>query len=210
MSMLRRTGQLFVISAPSGVGKTTLVRSLLRELPDLKFSVSSTTRLPRQGEIDGKDYHFVTRELFLAGIEARRFLEWAHVHGEYYGTDRQKPDSWLMTGSDVLLDIDVQGARQVRCIYPSAHNIFILPPSLGALEQRLQARGTEPPEKIAARLTAARSELQESPWYDFIVVNDVVEQALADLIAIVRALRCHRAVQAHRLRAVLDFHTPPS
>jgi guanylate kinase len=208
--MLRRTGQLFVISAPSGVGKTTLVRSLLRELPELKFSVSSTTRLPRQGEVDGKDYHFMTREVFLAGIEAGRFLEWARVHGEYYGTDRQKLGSWLMAGSDVLLDIDVQGARQVRCIYPSAHNIFILPPSLTAIEQRLQARGTESPDKVAARLTAARSELQEAPWYDFIVVNDVLEQAIADLIAIVRALRCHRVVQAHRLKAILDFHTAPS
>jgi guanylate kinase len=210
MSMLRRTGQLFVISAPSGVGKTTLVRSLLRELPELKFSVSSTTRLPRQGEFDGKDYHFLSSEVFLAGIEAGRFLEWARVHGEYYGTDRQKLDNWLMAGSDVLLDIDVQGARQVRCIYPSAHNIFILPPSLTALEQRLQARGTESPDKVAARLIAARSELLEAPWYDFIVVNDVLEEAVADLIAVVRALRCHRAVQADRLKAILDFHAAPS
>jgi len=208
--MLRRTGQLFVISAPSGVGKTTLVRSLLRELPELRFSVSSTTRPPRQGEVDGKDYHFMTREVFLAGIKAGRFLEWAEVHGEYYGTDRQKLDNWLMAGSDVLLDIDVQGARQVRCICPSAHNIFILPPSLAALEQRLQARGTEPPEKIAARLTAAGKELQEAPWYDFIVVNDVLEEAVADLMAIVRSLRCRRAVQGHRLRAILNFHTAPS
>jgi guanylate kinase len=208
--MPRRTGQLFVISAPSGVGKTTLIRSLLLELPDLKFSVSSTTRPPRHGEVDGKDYHFLTREVFLAGIGAGCFLEWAQVHGEHYGTDGQELNKWLMAGSDVLLDIDVQGARQVRCVYPSSQNIFVLPPSLTVLEQRLQLRGTEPPEKIAARLTAARRELQEAPWYDFIVVNDVLEQAVADLIAIVRALRCRRAVQAERLRAILDFHiTPP-
>jgi guanylate kinase len=206
MSMPRRTGQLFVISAPSGVGKTTLVRSLLQELPELRFSVSSTTRPPRQGEVDGEDYHFMTREVFLAGIKAGRFLEWAQVHGECYGTDGQKLNDWLVAGSDVLLDIDVQGARQVRCIYPSAHNIFILPPSLTVLEQRLQSRGTEPPEKIAARLNAARKELQEAPWYDFIVVNDVLEQAVADLIAIVRAHRCRQVVQADRLRAILDFH----
>jgi guanylate kinase len=208
--MLRRTGQLFVISAPSGVGKTTLVRSLLRELPELSFSVSSTTRHPRSGEVDGRDYHFMTREVFLAGIRARRFLEWAQVHGEYYGTDRQKLDDWLAAGSDVLMDIDVQGARQVRCIHPSAHNIFILPPSLTVLEQRLRARGTEPPEKVASRMTAARRELQDAPWYDFIVVNNVLEEAVVDLIAIIRALRCRRDAQADRLRAILDFYTTPS
>jgi guanylate kinase len=210
MPALHRTGQLFVISAPSGVGKTTLVRLLLQELPELRFSVSSTTRPPRPGEADGSDYHFIVKEVFLEGIEAGHFLEWAQVHGEYYGTDRRKVDEWLSAGKDVLLDIDVQGARQVRCVFPAACNIFILPPSWGLLEQRLQARGTESPAQMAVRLTAARREMQEAPWYDFVVVNDILEAAVADLAAIIRAAQCRQPVQADRLRAILDFHPPPS
>jgi guanylate kinase len=149
----------------------------------------------------------MTRGGFLAGIQAGRFLEWAQVHGEYYGTDKYQLDEWLTTGEDVLLDIDVQGARQVRCFYSLAHYIFILPPSFGALEQRLQTRGTESPKQIAARLTAAGKEVQEAPWYDFIVVNDVLEEAAADLLAIIRSTRCRWIAQADRLRALLDFHT---
>jgi guanylate kinase len=119
-------------------------------------------------------------------------------------------DNWFAAGSDVLLDIDVQGARQVRCAHPSAHNIFILPPSLNVLELRLKARGTEPPEKVAARMTAARRELQDAPWYDFIVVNDVLEEAVVNLVAIIRALRCRRDAQLDMLKAIIDFQTPPS
>lgn len=208
MPILGLEGQLFVISAPSGVGKTTLVQSLLRELPELRFSISCTTRPPRPEERDGKDYHFITREAFLEGIQAGRFLEWAQVHGAFYGTDRLKLDAWLAAGDDVLLDIDVQGARQVRCFYPLAHHIFILPPSLEVLEQRLRTRDTESPEQIAARLAAARIELQEAPWYDFLVVNDVLDRAAADLIAIIRAARCGRMAQAHRLKALLDLDPP--
>jgi guanylate kinase len=209
MAQSNRSGQLFVISAPSGVGKTTLVRLLLRELPELRFSVSCTTRPPRPEEVDGREYHFMAREVFQAGIEAGRFLEWARVHGEYYGTDGLKVDDWLTAGKDVLLDIDVQGARQIRCVYPLAHCIFLLPPSFDALEQRLRARGTESPEHMALRLTAAGREMQEAPWYDFIVVNDVLEEAATELIAILRAAHCLRMAQAERLRAVLDFHPPP-
>ncbi len=210
MPILSRTGQLFVISAPSGVGKTTLVRLLLQELPELRFSVSCTTRPPRPGETDGKDYHFLDRAAFLAGIQEGRFLEWAQVHGEYYGTDRLILEAWLEAGKDVLLDIDVQGARQVRCLFPLAHTLFILPPSWEVLEQRLQARGTEAQEQIAARLSAAHREVQEAPWYDFIVVNDLLETAVADLVAIIRAARCQRMVQGERLRALLYFPAPPS
>jgi guanylate kinase len=210
MPTLDRTGQLFVISAPSGVGKTTLVRLLLQELPELAFSVSCTTRPPRYGEIDGRDYHFMTREAFRIGIEAGHFLEWAQVHGEYYGTDRRPLDQWLRAGQDVLLDIDVQGARQVRCCYPRACTIFILPPALDVLEQRLRERGTESPEQLVLRLSAAGREMQESPWYDFIVVNDVLEAAAADLVAIIRAARCRRFARGDRLRAILDFRPPPS
>jgi guanylate kinase len=210
MPDLNRTGQLFVISAPSGVGKTTLVRLLLQELPEVRFSVSCTTRPPRPGETDGSDYHFMTREVFLAAVGAGHFLEWAQVHGEYYGTDRRKLAEWLTAGKDVLLDIDVQGARQVRCCSSLVQYIFVLPPSFGALEQRLRARGTEAAGQMAMRLNAAAREMQEAPWYDFIVVNDTLERAVADLAAIIRAARCRRLFQADRLKNILDFHPPQS
>lgn len=196
-------GQLFVVSAPSGVGKTTIIRPVLENRPDLRFSVSCTTRSPRPGEVPGKDYHFLTREEFVAGIQAGRFLEWAEVHGKFYGTDGERIDRWLKSGDDVLLDIDVQGARQVRSVFPSAHTIFILPPSMDVLEERLRGRGTESPEQLTRRLAAARVEIQQFPWYDFVIVNDVLEEAIADLNAILRACRCDRAVQAPRLRSFL-------
>lgn len=193
-----------MISAPSGVGKTTLIRSLLRELPSLRFSVSSTTRPPRPEESDGKDYHFISREAFQAGIEANRFLEWAQVHGEYYGTDRERLEAWLTAGDDVLLDIDVQGARQVRQRYPQAHLIFILPPAWDVLAERLRARGTESPQQLAARLNAAYSEVREASRYDYLVINDVLQTAAADLAGIIRAARCRQQARARHLNALLD------
>lgn len=196
-------GQLYVISAPSGVGKTTLIQPILMEWPELRFSVSWTTRLPRSGELSGKHYHFKTRQEFLGGIQKGRFLEWAEVHGEYYGTDGEQIEEWLAAGKDVLLDIDFQGARLVRCVYPSTRTIFILPPSLTILRERLQNRGTESPEQLARRLDFAYSEIQEAPWYDYVVVNDVLEEALADLKAIIRACRCELAHQAPKLKALL-------
>lgn len=208
MSSPSLTGQLFVISAPSGVGKTTLVRSLLQELTTLRFSVSSTTRPPRPEEIDGRDYHFITREAFQTGIEANRFLEWAQVHGEYYGTDRDKLDEWLTAGDDVLLDIDVQGARQVRRLFPLAHLIFILPPAWDVLAQRLRARGTETPQQLTARLNAAYTEVKEARGYDYLVINDVLQAAAADLAGIIRAVRCRQKVQARHLKALLDAGPP--
>jgi len=196
-------GQLFVISAPSGVGKTTLILPVLSQRPELRFSVSWTTRPPRPGEIPGAHYHFKSRREFLAGIETGRFLEWAEVHGEYYGTDGEQIEEWLAAGNDVLLDIDFQGARLVRCAYPSTRTIFILPPSLQALSERLRNRGTESPEQLAGRLAAARREIEEAPWYDYVVINDVLEEALTDLKAIFRACRCERAFQAPKLKTFL-------
>ena len=196
-------GQLFVVSAPSGVGKTTIIRSILSNRSDLRFSVSCTTRAPRPNEVAGKDYHFLTREEFIGGIRAGRFLEWAEVHGMFYGTDGDRIERWLKAGDDVLLDIDVQGARQVRSVYPSCRTIFILPPSLEVLEERLKGRGTESPEQVAKRLTAAQVEIQQFPWYDYIIVNDVLDEAIADLNAILRAARCDRAVTAPRVASFL-------
>ena len=202
-------GQLFVVSAPSGVGKTTIIRSVRAKWPDLEFSVSSTTRPPRTGETPGHDYHFISRDEFLQGLKAERFLEWARVHGEYYGTDRQQIEAWLAAGRDVLLDIDVQGTRQVRSIYPHAQTIFILPPSMDVLEQRLRARGTESPEQLARRLANAKNEVQEASCYDFLIVNDALEEAVADLEAVLRACHCLRAFQARRLKPFLFPMTFP-
>lgn len=194
-------GQLFVVSAPSGVGKTTLIRALCESWPELRFSVSCTTRPARAGEIPGRDYRFLSREEFLAGIDAGGFLEWAQVHGEYYGTDGRPVEDWLAAGDDVLLDIDVQGARQVRCTFPRANTIFILPPSLETLRERLQHRGTETPEQLSRRLAAAHKEIQEAPWYEYIIVNDTLPEAVADLNAVLRACHCRNHYQAPRLRA---------
>ncbi len=183
-------GDLFVVSAPSGAGKTTLCRRLLAELPDLSFSVSYTTRPPRHGEMDGVAYHFVTRERFLAMREAGEFFEWAEVHGNFYGTGKGEVTSRISQGEDVLLDIDVQGARRIREIFPEAVTIFVLPPSWEALEKRLGGRGTEDREVLALRLTNARTELDAAHEYDYLVVNDEIDRALADLVGIVRARRC--------------------
>jgi guanylate kinase len=197
------TGQLFVVSAPSGVGKTTIIRAVLTRLPGLHYSISCTTRQPRTGEVDGQDYQFITRKKFQQGIAAGRFLEWAEVHGNFYGTDGEPIHHCLALGEDVLLDIDVQGARQVRCSYPAARTIFILPPSLEELLVRLKGRGTESEEQVARRMRAAHSELAESPWYEFVVVNDRLEEAVADFMAILRACRCERFQQANRIRPFL-------
>ncbi|MHC1742147.1 MAG: guanylate kinase [Syntrophobacteraceae bacterium] len=196
-------GQLFVVSAPSGVGKTTIIRSALTRLPTLHYSISCTTRQAREGEVDGQDYHFITRKRFQQGIAAGRFLEWAEVHGNFYGTDGEPIRQWLDQGEDVLLDIDVQGARQVRCTYPASRTIFILPPSIEELLNRLKGRGTESEEQLARRMRAAHSELGESPWYEYIVVNDRLEDAVEDFLAILRACRCERFQQANRIRPFL-------
>ncbi len=176
---------------------------MLAELPKLKFSVSCTTRPKRPDEVDGKDYHFLSREDFLNGINSGRFLEWAEVHGQFYGTDVHPIERWLKEGNDVLLDIDVQGARLVRCVYPAAQTIFVLPPSLIVLEERLKNRATESEEQLAIRMAAAQRELLEAPWYDFIVVNDNLEAAIVEMKAILQAGRCSRTAQAGRLRAFL-------
>lgn len=197
------SGVLFIVSAPSGVGKTTLIRSILPSRPMLRYSVSSTTRSPRPGEVDGQDYHFVSQSDFLNGIREGRFLEWAEVHGRFYGTDGKAVEEWLATGHDVLLDIDVQGARQVLSVYPSAITIFILPPSMEILEARLANRGTESDTQLMRRLEAAAQEISQAAWYDYLVVNDELPTAICDFDAVLRATRCQRRHQAHRLKPLL-------
>ncbi|MDR3569269.1 MAG: guanylate kinase [Syntrophobacteraceae bacterium] len=197
------SGQLFIVSAPSGVGKSTIIGKVIPNCAKLRFSVSSTTRAARPREIDGKDYHFLSVDEFVQGIRSGRFLEWARVHNHFYGTDRSIVEKWLKGGDDVLLDIDVQGTRLVRCAHPEAETIFVLPPSMEVLEERLRSRGTETEEQLAVRLAAAGREIFESSWYDYIIVNDQLEEAAEDLRAILRARRSSRVARAPEVQAFL-------
>ncbi|PIU32411.1 MAG: guanylate kinase [Syntrophobacteraceae bacterium CG07_land_8_20_14_0_80_61_8] len=202
------SGQLWVVSAPSGVGKSTILKAVLEQEPELRFSVSRTTRAPRPGEVPGRDYHFISRAEFEAGIGAGRFLEWARVHDQFYGTDRAPIETWLQAGHDVILDIDVQGARQVRAAAPGLLSVFILPPSFAILEQRLRGRGTEAPDQVARRLGVARRELEEVTSYDYLIVNDRLAEAVADCLAVIRAARLTRLRQAERARAFFHLERP--
>nr|WP_297444985.1 guanylate kinase [Desulfurobacterium sp.] len=182
-------GLLIVISAPSGTGKTTLVNMLMRSFPQIEFSISCTTRKPRPGEVDGKDYYFISLEEFEKKIEKNELLEWAEVYGNFYGTPKDKVLKALNEGKDVLLDIDTQGALQVKKNYPEAVLIFILPPSLKELERRLRSRGTEDEETIEKRLLIARRELSLATRYDYIIINDRLQEAFEKLKSIVTAER---------------------
>jgi len=186
-------GFLLVLSAPSGCGKTTILRKVMADLPGLEFSVSHTTRKPRPGEQDGRDYHFVDKGQFekLRDQQPSGFLEWAEVHGNYYGTSRLDVESRLNEGLDVVLDIDVQGAAQIRRNAEPV-SVFIAPPSLSELERRLRGRGTESPESLALRLANAEQELQDADSYTYLIVNDRLDEAVQSLQAIVVAERCRR------------------
>jgi guanylate kinase len=185
----RRKGILFIVSAPSGAGKTTLIKKLLKLFPDIALSVSHTTRSPRPGEIAGKDYHFVSARKFLALRARSGFAEWALVHGSLYGTPSASLERRLRRGRDVLLDIDVQGARKIKRQYPDAVSIFVLPPSLSELEHRLARRGTDRREIIRKRLENARREIREMVRYDYVVVNRELRRAVQGAEVIVRAER---------------------
>lgn len=180
---------LFVVSAPSGCGKTTLLEIVCARVPRLKFSISSTTRPPRPGEVHGVHYFFISQEEFFRKVEKGEFLEWAKVHDYYYGTDATNLKKWLDEGYDVILDIDVQGARQVKCLGSDVVTIFILPPSWEELERRLRERRTESPDAIALRMTTARSEVAEAFWFDHLVVNDDVNKAASKIMAIIESAR---------------------
>ncbi|MDM8537174.1 guanylate kinase [Desulfobacterales bacterium HSG17] len=179
-------GQLFIISAPSGTGKTTLTQALLDRFSDIAYSISYTTRMPRKNEIDGVDYHFISHEEFQSGIHVARWAEWAEVHDNFYGTSAGFLDKKIRAGQSVLLDIDVEGRRQVIKRFPNACTIFILPPSLEVLEQRLRSRGTEAEETIQKRLKNAVDEISHRLEYKFIIINDDLEQAKSELFEIIQ------------------------
>lgn len=186
---VHRQGVIFILSAPSGAGKTTLIRRLLKIFPEMILSVSYTTREPRPGEVGGRDYCFVTEKKFRALRSRRGFAEWARVHGSLYGTPRRPLEAHLRRGRDVLLDIDVQGAKRIKKQYPDAVSIFLLPPSWRELEKRLAERGTDRRETIERRLENARREIREMIGYDYYVVNREIREALEALKAIVVAER---------------------
>jgi guanylate kinase len=203
------SGSLFVVAAPSGAGKSTLVNALLALEPGIQLSISTTTRPPRPGETDGREYHFTTADDFVARADAGEFLEWAEVHGNYYGTSRLTVEKEMKAGTDILLEIDWQGARQVRKQFPDAAGIFILPPSIEALEQRLHKRGTDEPHIIMRRLLAAGGEIAHAPEFEYAIINEEFNVALAELSAIVKATRARFAQQAARnaaLFALLGIH----
>jgi guanylate kinase len=191
-------GILFIVTAPSGAGKTTLVKKLLEREPGMCLSISHTTRAPRAGEQDGREYHFVDAETFLALREGGEFLEWAEVHDHHYGTSKNWLKARLDAGHDTLLEIDWQGARQVRRLFPAAVGIFILPPTLEVLGQRLRGRGTDSDVVISQRLRAARGEMRHVSEFHYVIINRTLSAALDDLVAIVRASRLRYADQQLR------------
>jgi len=197
-------GNLFVVVAPSGAGKTTLVDELLKRETNIRLSISYTTRAPRKGEKDGREYHFIARDKFESMIAAGEFLEHANVYGNYYGTSRRWIENELAGDHDVLLEIDWQGARQVRELFPHMVGIFILPPSIEELARRLESRGKDTPDAIAKRMASARNEVSHVLEFEYIIVNERFETALDHLVGIVRAARVSRAQQAVRLEKLLD------
>ena len=187
---MKKIGKTFIISGPSGVGKSTVLSALFQGRDDLYFSVSATTRTPRPGEKDGTDYHFIEPETFRQWIEGGEFLEYAEYVGNFYGTPKKYVDTAMDEGKDVILDIEIQGATQVHELRPDVVRIFIAPPSWDELERRLTARGTDSPEKVQKRLLRAKVELENAGHYDYFVINDTVDNAVAELRAIMLAEHC--------------------
>jgi len=183
------TGELFIVSGPSGAGKGTLLAKVLPELDDIALTVSATTRKPRKGEREGTEYYFLSEKEFIDLIESGGFLEWARVHSAYYGTLKSEVERHRQAGQDVVLEIDTQGAAQVRAQDPSAVLVFIAPPDLKTLQQRLVGRDSDHPQEIARRLETAQREMERIPDYDFVVVNDDLDAAAAQLLQFIQAKR---------------------
>lgn len=181
---MEKKGNLFVISAPSGAGKTTLIGQVLKRFPQLSYSISHTTRAPRKGETHGRDYFFITEQEFQSRITRDQWIEWALVHGNYYGTSKAFVSEELKKGKSLLLDIDVQGAKQVMNFEPGLVSVFILPPSMEVLRQRLEKRGTDSPSVISHRMANAQWEMAQQSAYGHVIVNDEIDQAVTDLCKI--------------------------
>jgi guanylate kinase len=200
-------GNLFIITAASGAGKTSLIKALLAKDEHLKLSISHTTRNPRPGELNGVDYHFVDDATFLCMLGEAQFLESAEVHDARYGTSQSAVEVPLKVGFDVILEIDWQGAAQVRSLYPHAISIFVLPPSIEALERRLNGRGQDSAEVISKRVAAARTEMRHVGEFDYVTINDDFDVALQDITAIIRAQRLKCTVQLARYASLIQTLT---
>jgi guanylate kinase len=201
-------GMLLIVSSPSGGGKGTLIQRVLKSVPNVGYSVSFTTRAPRSGEVQGRDYHFVSKEIFQQMIQEDGFLEWAVVHGNLYGTGREQVLHELSQGRDIILEIDVQGAESVRKLEPEAVGVFILPPSFEILRARLTRRGSERKPDLDLRLRNASAEVSRYSEFDYVVINDELERAGAQLASIVYAERARRERQEEEVRRVLASFPP--
>jgi guanylate kinase len=193
---------LIIISSPSGAGKTTLTSRLRERIGNLRFSVSHTTRQKRPNEVDGREYHFVSRETFERLIQLDEFLEWAEVHGNLYGTSRREVDN-AKGARGLIFDIDHQGARQIKSVHADAVSVFILPPSMQALEGRLRGRATEDEATVQRRFRVARTEIEHYGFFDYLLVNDDLEEATVNLVSIFRAEECRRPRMARRAESLL-------
>jgi guanylate kinase len=201
-------GILFVVSSPSGGGKGTLISRVLNTVPGVSYSVSYTTRAPRNGEVNGRDYFFVTTEQFNEMVATNEFLEWARVHRHLYGTARQQVWREMSEGRDIILEVDVQGACSVRKLVTNSVSVFILPPSFDLLRQRLIARGTDSREELEVRLRNAPAELKQYSAFDYVIINDEADRAAAQLAAIIYAERARRERQEDDIRRVADTFPP--
>jgi len=205
----RERGLVFVISAPSGTGKTTLVRGAMKQLPDLHFSISYTTRSPRANERENEDYYFISPSIFQKMVERGEFLEWAEVLGNRYGTTLASVSQLVSKGMDLILDIDTQGAKMVMEKVDQTILIYILPPSLEALRERLVKRGLDSPEIIQLRLASARKDMEEAHWYHYLIVNEKIDDAIEKLKAIVIAERCRKvkdSILGEKMREWEEHH----
>jgi len=197
-------GTLFVVSSPSGGGKGTIIRYVLDVVENLSYSVSYTTRAPRQSEVDGREYFFISRETFDDMVAAGEFLEWACVHGNFYGTSKKQIIEETAAGTDIILEVDVQGAASVRQLLMDSVSIFILPPSYEVLRQRLIARGTDSPQQLEVRLRNAPEELKQYSSFDYVIINDEIDRAAAQLASIIYAERVRCMRQEPLVREVIN------
>ena len=199
------SGQLFVISAPSGAGKSTILMAVSQRVPGLGYSISHTTRKPRGDERNGVDYHFVDDEIFTKMIDEGDFVEWAKVYDNFYGTSSSCLEDLIVLGLDVLMDVDIQGGRNIKNRFPDSVLIFLLPPSLEELERRLRKRGTDDEPVIEARMEMAADDIKNCEWYDYVIVNDKLEKAIDETQSIIISERCLTARRLPEIRKLFDF-----